>query len=308
MPTFADRLCAAQREKRSAVCVGIDPRPGLLPKEFRPRSDTPRDLAEAVTAWARELVAVVAPYAPIVKPQLAFFEAMGSAGYRAYHETVLAAQERGLLVLADAKRGDIGSTAAAYAEAHFDVIGADAMTVNPYLGRDSIEPFLPYCRRGKGIYVLVKTSNPGSADLQDLRVGEAPLHEHVARIVDAMGGEEGVVGTCGLSAVGAVAGATHPAELRRLRALLPRTPLLVPGFGAQGASAQDCASGFLADGTGAIVNSSRAITFAFREGAHAEKYGDARWRDSVREAVVEMRDALEAARGGARAGAGRAAE
>lgn len=296
MQHFADRLAEAQRAKRSAVCVGIDPRVSLLPAEFRPSRDTPNAHASAVGAWARELVRVVAPFAPVVKPQLAFFEALGAAGYRAYHETVLAAQEVGLLVIADAKRGDIGSTAAAYAEAHFEMVGADAITVNPYLGRDSIDPFVSWCRRGRGIFVLVKTSNAGSADLQDLRVGDVPLHEHVARMVDALGGETGMIGGCGQSAVGAVVGATHPAELARLRGRMPRTPLLVPGYGAQGATADDCAAAFLSDGTGAVVNSSRGITFAFRSGEHGERFGDARWRESVEAAVVEMRDALEKVR------------
>jgi orotidine-5'-phosphate decarboxylase len=291
---FADRLSAAIQDKACAVCVGIDPRVASLPSEFRPKRDTPREAAEAVTRWSLALLDVIAPLVPIVKPQLAFFECFGAPGFRAYHDTVMAARERGLLVIADAKRGDIGSTAEAYAEAHFDVIGADAMTVNPYLGRDSLEPYLPHLRKGRGIFVLVKTSNPGSADLQDLRVGDQPLHEHVARMVHALGREH--VGAKGQSAVGAVVGATHPAELARLRQAMPDAPLLVPGYGAQGATADDCAAAFLADGTGAVVNSSRGITFAFRSGAHATKYGDAGWRDSVRAAVIEMRDALDAAR------------
>jgi orotidine-5'-phosphate decarboxylase len=296
MQHFADRLSEAQRAKRSAVCVGIDPRVSLLPEEFRPKRDSPNAHASAVGAWAREVVRVVAPYAPIVKPQLAFFEVLGAPGFRAYHETVIAAQEAGLLVLADAKRGDIGSTAAAYAEAHFEMVGADAITVNPYLGRDSIEPFLSWCRRGRGVFVLVKTSNPGSSDLQDLRVGDVPLHEHVASMVDSLAGDNGMVGACGMSAVGAVVGATFPAELVRLRSLLPRSPLLVPGYGTRGASAEDCAAALRPDGTGAIVNSSRGITFAFRSGGHGERFGDARWRESVEASVVEMRDALESAR------------
>ena len=294
MNHFADRLSDAIQDKSCAVCVGIDPRIGSLPSEFRPKRDTPRESAEAVTRWGVALLDVIAPLVPVVKPQLAFFECFGAPGFRAYHDVVMAARERGLLVIADAKRGDIGSTAEAYAEAHFDVIGADAMTVNPYLGRDSLDPYLPHLRKGRGIFVLVKTSNPGSRDLQDLRVDDVPLHEHVARMVHALGREH--VGAKGQTAVGAVVGATHPAELARLRAAMPDAPLLVPGYGAQGATADDCAAAFLADGTGAVVNSSRGITFAFRSGEHATKYGDAGWRDSVRAAVIEMRDALDAAR------------
>lgn len=293
MTHFADRLSAAIHDKGSAVCVGIDPRVAQLPSEFRPARDTPRESAEAVTRWAAALLDVVAPLVPVVKPQLAFFECFGAPGFRAYHDTVMAARDRGLLVIADAKRGDIGTTAEAYAEAHFDVVGADAMTVNPYMGRDSLDPYLPHVRRGKGLFVLVKTSNPGSADLQDLWASEAPLYTHVAKMVHGIGRE--LVGTSGQSGVGAVVGATHPSELAALRKAMPDAPLLVPGYGAQGGTAEDCAGAFLADGTGAVVNSSRGITFAFRSGDHAKKYGDAGWRDSVRAAVLEMRDALAAA-------------
>jgi orotidine-5'-phosphate decarboxylase len=294
MSHFADRLAEATRRKGSAVCVGIDPRVSLLPQEFKPKKDTPVAHAESISAWGRALVEVVAPLVPVVKPQLAFFEALGSAGFRAYHEIVIAAQERGLLVIADAKRGDIGTTAQAYAEAHFEVVGADALTVNPYLGRDSIEPFAEYGKLGKGIFVLVKTSNPGSSDLQDLRIDGVPLHTRVARLLRSM--SETGRGSSGQSHIGAVVGATHPQELVSLRAEMPHTPLLVPGYGAQGGTAADCAAAFLADGTGAVVNSSRGITFAFRSGDHASKYGESRWRDSVRAAVIDMRDALEAER------------
>jgi orotidine-5'-phosphate decarboxylase len=294
MKHFADRLSHAIQDKGSAVCVGIDPRVAQLPSEFRPKRDAPREAAEAVGRWATALLDVVAPLVPVVKPQLAFFEAFGAPGFRAYHDTVIAARERGLLVIADAKRGDIGSTAEAYAEAHLDVIGADALTVNPYLGRDSLEPYVPHLKAGKGIFVLVKTSNAGSRDLQDLWAGDGPLHEHVARLVHSLGKDH--LGACGQSAVGAVVGATHPAELTRLRTVLPAAPLLVPGYGAQGATADDCATAFLQDGTGAVVNSSRGITFAFQSGDHAKRFGDAGWRDSVRAAVIEMRDQLENAR------------
>jgi len=299
---FADRLTAACREKRSSVCVGIDPRVSLLPSEFKPKRDTPNEQAQAIATWARELIAVVAPIVPVVKPQIAFFEALGAAGFRAYHETVIAAQEKGLLVIGDVKRGDIGSTAEAYAEGHFGLIGADAITVNPYMGRDSLEPYLSHCRAaGKGIFVLVKTSNPGSTDLQDLWTGDAPLSRRVAKMVKEIGSDPSLVGASGISSIGAVTGATFPDELRDLRAAMPTTPFLVPGYGAQGATAADCAKAFLPGGTGAIVNSSRGLTFAFRSGAHAERFGDARWRDSVAAAVYEMGDALAAATGGPQA-------
>jgi orotidine-5'-phosphate decarboxylase len=295
---FADRLVAATREKRSSVCVGIDPRVKLLPAEFRAKRDTPNDQAQAIADWGRELIAVVAPLVPVVKPNIAFYEALGAAGVRAYHETVIAAQEKGLIVIGDVKRGDMGSTAEAYAEAHFGLFGVDAMTLSPYLGRDSIDPYLAHCRAaGKGVFVLVKTSNPGSTDLQDLWAGDMPLSQRVAKMVKDIGSDPSLVGKCGLSAVGAVTGATFPDELRVLRAAMPTTPLLVPGYGAQGGTAADSAKAFLPGGIGAVVNSSRGITFAFRAGEHAERFGEKRWRDSVAAAVYEMTDALAVATG-----------
>jgi len=291
---YADRLEAAMEGKGSAVCVGLDPRPALLPSEFRVSEQGPKALA----SWAAAVMEVVAPYAPVVKPQIAFFEAHGHAGFRAFEQTVAAAREQGLLVIADAKRGDIGSTAEAYAAAHFDRIGADALTVNPYMGRDTLEPFLQRCRdQGKGIYALVRTSNPGAGDVQDLPTDGGTVFERVAAMVDSVGSGDGLVGARGMSSVGAVTGATYPKELGELRTRMPRTPLLVPGYGAQGGGAADCAGGFRPDGGGAVVNSSRGITFAFHKGEHAELYGDARWRDSVEAAVREMRDALNAVRG-----------
>lgn len=295
---YAARLHAACRAKRSVVCVGIDPRFDQLPREFQDgRDGGAPERAEAFRLWARELLDVVAPLAPVVKPQSAFFEVLGAPGVAALEATVRAARERGLLVILDAKRGDIGSTAAAYAEAHLADDGADALTVNAYLGRDTLEPFLGRCRAaGKGIYVLVKTSNPGSADFQDLRVeGGGLLRDHVAAAVDALGAATHA-DPDGWRSVGAVVGATYPSELVELRAAMPHTPLLVPGYGAQGGDAEDCRPAFGAAGLGAVVNSSRGLTFAFRKGDHAERFGEARWRESVAEATASMRDALNGVR------------
>jgi orotidine-5'-phosphate decarboxylase len=300
--SYPARLGAACRAKRSAVCVGIDPRFEMLPSEFTAGcGDSHQARADAIAAWATELLDVIAPHAPIVKPQSAFFEVYGGAGFGALSRTITAARERGLIVLLDAKRGDIGSTAEAYARALLDDggMGADAVTVNAYLGRDTLEPFLERCRAaGKGIYVLVKTSNPGSADLQGQPVGPAgaPLHEHVSALVRELGAST-PTDEHGWTSVGAVVGATYPAELEQLRERMPHTPLLVPGYGAQGGGAEDCRGAFGDDGLGAVVNSSRGITYAFRKGEHAERYGDARWRESVVAAVTEMREALAAVAG-----------
>ena len=295
--SFADRLHAAIERTQSPVCVGIDPRPGMLPAEFRPAADASASaIAAAIRAWGLALVDVLAPVVPVVKPQIAFFEAFGSAGFAAYEAIVHAAREKGLLVLADAKRGDIGSTAEAYAQGHLDLIGADAVTVSPYLGLDTLEPFLTRCAEsGKGIYVLVRTSNPGARDLQDLLVDGRAVHTILAERIAEIGMRPGLVGECGWSSVGAVTGATYPAELTVLRSVMPHTPFLVPGYGAQGGGAADCAGAFTG-GAGAVVNSSRGITFAFRSGDHAERFGESDWRGSVEAAVSDMRTALNSVR------------
>jgi len=270
----------------------------MLPTEFTSgRTDSNASRAEAFELWARELLDVIAPFAPVVKPQSAFFEMLGAPGVAALEKTIAAARERGLLVILDAKRGDIGSTADAYAKAHLADGGADALTVNAYLGRDTLAPFVERCRDGgKGIYVLVKTSNPGSADFQDVAVADGGLvRDRVAGAVAALGAET----PCDAGdwcAVGAVVGATYPAELAELRAKMPHAPLLIQRYGAQGGGAEDCRAGFGDDGLGAVVNSSRGITFAFQKGDHAERFGDADWRGSVEEAASTMRDALNTVR------------
>jgi len=249
-----------------------------------------------VLEFNRRVLDVVAPLVPAVKPQVAFYEALGAPGFRAYLETVAAARERGLLVVGDVKRGDLASTAEAYAEAHFDLAGADALTLNPYLGRDSLEPFLARCRRdGRGAFVLVKTSNPGSADLQDLEVGNLRVFEEVAVLLRGWAAEEGLAGKRGWSSLGAVVGATHRAEVALLRRLLPGVPFLVPGYGAQGGIAKDCVPAFDARGEGALISSSRGVIQAFRSGPGKARHGEAGWERAVEEAARAMRDALRAA-------------
>lgn len=293
---FADRLEAAVQHKNSRVCVGIDPRPSRLPTEFRPPAGASAEaVASAIARWATALLDVIAPLVPIVKPQIAFFEAYGAAGFHAFEQTVAAAQKRGVLVLSDVKRGDIGSTSEAYAQGHFGHVGTDAVTLNPYLGLDTLEPYLHWCRTaGKGIYVLVRTSNPGAADLQDLDAGGVKVHQHLAAQLAELGAGAGLVGASGVSAVGAVIGATYPEELAALRRIMPSSPFLVPGYGAQGGGAEGCRGAFRPGGGGAVISSSRGITFAFGQGDHAERFGDARWRESVEAAVVDMRAALNA--------------
>jgi orotidine-5'-phosphate decarboxylase len=233
-----------------------------------------------VESFCREIVDAVAPYAVAVKPQSAFFEARGWEGVRAFERVCGHARDAGLLVIADVKRGDIGSTARAYAQAVFRV--ADAATVNPYLGSDSVEPFLDACRAGAGIFVLVKTSNPGSGEIQDARLVDGRrVWELVAACVAAWGSE--LVGDRGLSDVGAVVGATYPQEVADARALLPRTPFLLPGVGAQGAVAADVAAAFENDVAGGLVSASRSVIFADSPAQAAERLAREVW-DAARAA------------------------
>src|ERR671931_1227542 len=283
---FADRLAGAVERKRSQLLVGLDPRPDLLPVELVGDAHVDREAAaDGCARFCRGIVDSVAPHAVGVKPQLAFFEALGAAGIRALEEVCAYARAAGLVVLADAKRGDIGSTSRAYAAAYLEPRGeepplADAMTVNVYPGRDSLEPLLAACRRhGAGLFCLVKTSNQGGADVQDLTLSDGrPLWQHVARIVHELGEE--LVGRRGLSSVGAVVGATHPRAVREARRLLPQAILLLPGVGAQGATPADLARAFTSGPASALVNASRSVLYAFR--ATAED-----WRSAA---------ALEAAR------------
>jgi orotidine-5'-phosphate decarboxylase len=266
--TFADRLAEAVDAKRSQLLVGLDPRSELLPVELRGETYLSRGAAaDACARFCRGLIDAVAPYVVGVKLQLAFFEALGADGLRAYEDVRDYARAATLLVVADAKRGDIGSTARAYAAAYLEGEKpvADAMTVNPYLGRDSLEPFFGACRRhGGGVFCLVKTSNEGGGDVQDVRLSDGGvLWQHVARLVAEWG--EDLVGEHGLSSVGAVVGATHPRAIGEARRLLPRSILLLPGVGAQGASPADVARAFTSGPASALVAASRSVTYGFRQ-------------------------------------------
>jgi orotidine-5'-phosphate decarboxylase len=244
---FADRLTAAVERKGAPLCVGLDPDPASMPEGL------------GILEFCRGIVDAVAERVVAVKPQAAFFEAQGAGGWAAFLEVCDYARTAGLLVVADAKRGDVPSTARAYAAAFAPI--ADAVTVNPYLGTDSVEPFLQH--DGLGIFVLVKTSNPGSADIQDLPLADGrPLWQHVAGLVDRWGADR--VGESGLSSVGAVVGATFPQQVAEARELLPRSVLLLPGVGAQGARATDLGEAFSVGPAGGLVSASRSVIYADR--------------------------------------------
>ncbi len=290
---FGARLTEAVRAKRSHVVVGLDPDFDSLPPQVKgahPAGEY-EDVAQMQAACYREflhgILEAVSADAVAVKIQLAYFEALGARGYELYEDLVSPAKELGLLVIADAKRGDIGSTAEAYARAHLDRAGADALTVNPYLGTDSVEPFLRRAKEDdKGLFVLVKTSNPSSSDVQDLELAAGGrVYHQVARLVCAWGADT----RCGsdYSSVGAVVGGTHPREGAELRSLMPGIHFLVPGYGAQGALPKDLAGFFDVDGLGAVVNSSRAILYAYKN------HTGLSWQEAARKETREMKEALQ---------------
>jgi orotidine-5'-phosphate decarboxylase len=282
MEHFADRLVEAQRKKESIAVLGVDPQ---LDSPQAPGIPTGYTLArfccETIEACARSVVAI--------KPQLAFFEARGLAGMHALAEVLKVARRLGLITIADAKRGDIGSTSAAYAEAFLGDgdFGCDAVTVNPYLGSDALAPFVARVHNGRGLFVLVKTSNPSSADFQDRPVPDRPLWELVAERVRGWGDD--YMGRSGLNPVGAVIGATYPDHARRARELMPNSVILVPGYGAQGASESDAVAAARPDGLGVIVNASRSLMYAYLEGPGAKPH------EAASEAAETMRAALNRA-------------
>lgn len=299
---FADRLAAAVRRLAAPVMVGIDPQREMLPPELWPAgrpdsaSAAPEQWATAYKRFSAGIIEAVAELVPAVKPQAAFFEQLGPPGMAALAEVIETAHARGLLVILDGKRNDIGSTAAAYADGWLgpggqSAWGADALTVSPYLGDDSLAPFVQTAvERKAGVFVLVKTSNPGGAMLQDLLADGRPLYRHVADWVERQAQQ--TAAACDYGAVGAVVGATWPEQLAELRQAMPHAWLLVPGYGAQGGTAADVAAAFDAQGLGAIVNNSRGIIFAYRQPAYAGRFGPARWQEAAAAATREMIDQL----------------
>lgn len=293
---FADRVIAAVAAKGAPVCVGLDPILDSFPPELKPTD--PADLPAAIAAvrtFCSGVLNAVADVVPVVKPQSAYFERFGHQGVAAYYDLVAEAQSLGLLVIGDLKRGDIGATSAAYAAAHLaqspypGISTPDAITVNPYLGLDTLEPFLAVCReQGKGIFVLVRTSNPGSTDLQDLRteLGDT-FAETIATKLDAInppGALGGGSGT-GYGPLGAVVGATQPHTMASIRARMPRSIFLLPGYGTQGATADMTRAAFDANGNGALVSASRSVLYPKREPGET-------WQAAVRRAAIAMRDDL----------------
>jgi orotidine-5'-phosphate decarboxylase len=293
---FADRLSSAVAERQSQIALGLDPDPlRLLPRAVEKSGEgTPAERAgRAVAAHCRSLIEEVAPACVAVKLQLACFERLRAPGWQAFQEVVSAAREAGLLVIADGKRGDVPHTAAVYAESMFGPtatpwgdepeVGVDAITINPLLGRDALEPFVESARSsGGGTFVLVRTSNPGAGELQDAKLGDAPLHVALARMVAELGA--GGVGECGLSDVGAVVGATQSNLIDELREQMPQAVFLLPGVGAQGGRVEDLRAAFTPGKAAALVTAARSIVGPALESgdpraarSSAERLRDASW-------------------------------
>ena len=295
-----NKLVKEIKAKNAPIVVGLDPMLSYVPKhildaQIKEHGETLKAAGEAIWQYNKEIVDATYDLIPAVKPQIAMYEQFGIEGLIAFKKTVDYCKEKGLVVIGDIKRGDIGSTSAAYANGHVGKVTVgntvcrgfeeDFVTVNPYLGTDGVKPFVDVCKEeGKGIFVLVKTSNPSSGEFQDRLVDGRPLYELVGEKVaqwgeDHMGDE--------YSYVGAVVGATYPKMGEILRKIMPKTYILVPGYGAQGGKASDLAPYFNEDGLGAIVNSSRGIIAAYKQEKYAQ-YGEANHADAARAAVEDM--------------------
>ena len=303
-----NQLIKEIKKKDAPIVVGLDPMLSYVPEmiledAFDACGQTPEGAAEAIWQFNKGIIDATCDLVPAVKPQIAMYEQFGLEGIRVFKKTCDYAKAKGLVIIGDIKRGDIGSTSEAYATGHvgtiqigdkaFTPFTEDFVTVNPYLGSDGVKPFIKVCREnGKGLFVLVKTSNPSSGEFQDQLVEGRPLYELVAEKVALWGeshmGED-------YSYVGAVVGATYPEMGAALRKLMPKTYILVPGYGAQGGKGKDLKPFFNRDGLGAIVNSSRGIICAYQKAPYSSTFGPENYADAARQAVLDMKEDLKQA-------------
>ncbi|MHB8062580.1 MAG: orotidine-5'-phosphate decarboxylase [Ruminiclostridium sp.] len=310
---FIDRLIESIQEKNNPTVVGLDPKIEYVPafikeKSFKEFGVNLKGASEAIIQFNKMIIDSIYDQIPAVKPQLAYYEMYGVDGMYAFDQTCKYAKSKGLIVIADGKRNDIGTTAEAYSKAFlgstaidqeikqkaFDV---DALTVSPYLGEDGIKPFIDDCiNNEKGIFVLVKTSNKSSGQLQDLVTQDSKsIYEVMAEYVNGWG--KSVIGKYGYSSVGAVVGATYPNQAKLLRSIMKKAYILVPGYGAQGGTARDCANSFKKDNLGAIVNASRSVMCAYKSDIWKNEYSEQRFAEASRAEVIRMKDDLNAALG-----------
>ncbi len=300
-----DQLVSKIQETKNPTVVGLDPRFAFVPSHIKEEmfdayGKTPEAVAKAYLAFNKAIIDEVHDLVPAVKPQVAMYEQLGPVGIQAYIDTIAYAKSKGLIIIGDIKRSDIASTAQSYAEGHlglidvegikYEIYKEDFITLNPFLGIDSVEPYFEACKtRDKGLFLLVKTSNPNSGQLQDLRVKDQYLYEYLGGLVSQWG--EDMIGESGFSKVGAVVGATYKEQGIRLREQMPHTFFLVPGYGAQGAKAEDLAGTFNKDGLGSIVNSSRGIIAAYKKEAYAD-FSEREFAKASRQAVIDMKNDL----------------
>lgn len=303
-----DTLVSKIKTLNNPTVVGLDPRLNFIPNHIKEEAfalygKTPEGVAYAFLQFNKAIIDATHDLIPAVKPQVAMYEQLGPVGMQAYIDSIAYAKSRGLVIIGDIKRSDIASTAASYSDGHigridiegekFEIYKEDFITLNPYLGYDSIEPYIDNCKTyDKGMFVLVKTSNPNSGEIQDIQVGDKgeKMYEYMGKLI-AKWGEE-LIGSSGYSRIGAVVGATHPEQGKRLRELMPKTYFLVPGYGAQGATAEDLAGCFNQDGLGAIVNSSRGIIAAYTKDKYKNDFAEKDFAAAARQAVIDMKNDL----------------
>ena len=302
MKNAMDKLINRIKETNNPTVMGLDPRYDMIPESIRTKySEDIEGACKAILEFNKELIDSVYDIVPAVKPQIAFYEMFGEEGIKVFNETCKYAKQKGMIIIADVKRGDIGSTAAGYSNAYLgktpigeetvSIYDVDFVTVNPYLGIDGVKPFIDDCKEyGKGIFILVKTSNKSSGELQDLKLENGTtIYEKVAELVNSWG--EDLVGEYGYSSVGAVVGATYPIQIKELREIMPKTYFLIPGYGAQGGKAEDIALGFK-DGIGGIVNASRSLMSAYKSDRWKDKYSEKEFGKATRAEAIRMRDEL----------------
>ena len=298
-----DKLIEQIKEKDNKTVIGLDPRYEMIPECIKSKySQNLIGVSEAIIEFNKKLIDATYDIIPAVKPQIAFYEMYGLEGIRAFKETCEYAKEKGMLVIADIKRGDIGTTAKAYSNAflgktkieekEIGIYDVDFVTLNPYMGIDSIKPFIEDCEKyNKGVFILIKTSNPSSKEIQDLKLEDGEeLYTKVAQLVEKWG--ENLRGKYGYSSISAVVGATYPKELQNLRKIAPHTFFLIPGYGAQGGKAKDIALGFDKNGIGGIVNSSRGLIYAYKSDLWKTKYTEEEFAEATRAEAIRMKEEL----------------
>ena len=306
MNNIMDILISKIQEKQSPIVMGIDPRYDFIPKYIKDKYENSLEgFAKSSVEFAKGLIDNVYDIIPAIKPQLAYFEAMGPEGLIAYQEIIKYAKSKDLIIISDAKRGDIGTTSKAYSNAFLgktelddtqeSIYDSDFVTVNPYMGSDSVNPFIEDCKNyNKGLFVLIKTSNKSSGELQDLTLDNGKkVYEHVAGLVDNWGND--MIGNYGYSSVAAVVGATYPEQLHEIRELAPNTFFLIPGYGAQGGKAEDIALAFDQNGLGGIVNASRSLMCAYKSDRWKNKFTEEQYGEATRAEALRMKDELNEA-------------